>query len=125
MAIKEPARDVSSAIEVIVASGNSAVEDGQGLEEFVTQQRDASSLLVFAPAKQGDWVEEVMALASRLPIQVCIVGKAPYKKKSIGNGSLYSTGHRRRSDGASQRSSSTQEVGKCWCIQYQPFFPLG
>ena len=75
--------DVSSAIEVIVASGNSAIQDGQGLEEFVTQQRDASSLLVFAPAKPGDWVEEVMALASRLPIQVCMVGKAPYKRSPL------------------------------------------
>ena len=50
------------------------------LEEFVTQQRDASSLLVFAPAQGGDWVEEVTVLAARLPIQVCMVGKAPHKQ---------------------------------------------
>lgn len=75
--------DVSTAIEVIVASGNSEVQDGQGLEDFVTHQRDASSLLVFAPAQTGTWVEEVQALASRLPIQVCIVGKAPHKQSPL------------------------------------------
>ena len=56
--------EVQTALEVIIASGNSEIQDGQGLEEFVTQQKDASSLLIFAPATEGEWVEEVVALAS-------------------------------------------------------------
>lgn len=75
--------EVSTAVELIVASGNSDVQDGQGLEDFVTQQTDASSLLVFAPAAGGDWVDEVLSFASRLPIQVCIVGKAPHKRSPL------------------------------------------
>ena len=75
--------EVQTALEVIVASGNSEIQDGQGLEEFVTQQKDASSLLIFAPATEGAWVEEVVALASRLPIQVCMVGQAPQKQSTL------------------------------------------
>ena len=75
--------EVQTALEVIVASGNSEIQDGQGLEEFVTQQQDASSLLIFAPATDGEWVEEVVALASRLPIQVCMVGQAPQKQSTL------------------------------------------
>lgn len=79
----EGCSEVQTAQEVIVASGNSEIQDGQGLEEFVIQQQDASSLLIFAPATIGGWIEEVVALASRLPIQVCMVGKAPQKQSTL------------------------------------------
>ena len=75
--------EVQTALEVILSSGNSEIQDGQGLEEFVTQQQDASSLLIFAPATEGAWVGEVLALASRLPIQVCMVGQAPQKQSTL------------------------------------------
>lgn len=80
---QEGCSEVQTAQEVIVASGNSEIQDGQGLEEFVTQQKDASSLLIFAPPTMGEWVEEVVALASRLPIQVCMVGQAPQKESTL------------------------------------------
>ena len=80
---REGCSDVQTALEVIVASGNSEIQDGQGLEEFVSQHQDASSLLIFAPATTGDWVEEIVSLAPRLPIQVCMVGQAPQKQSTL------------------------------------------
>ena len=76
--------EISAAVEAITASGNSTVEDGEGLEEFLSQEKEASSLLVFAPAKKGRWIDAVIQASSKIPVQVCVVGKAPPKQSPFG-----------------------------------------
>ncbi len=79
----EPCLDASTAIEAVVSSGNSVVQDGAGLADFVHQEAEATSLLIFAPPVFGEWLVEVEKVASRLPVQVCIVGQRPIKQSTL------------------------------------------
>lgn len=75
--------EVASAVEAVTASGSSTVQDGAGLREFLSTETEASSLLVFAPAKDGAWIDEVIQASLNIPVQVCVVGKAPPKQSVL------------------------------------------
>ncbi len=79
----EACHDSATAMEAIVASGRSAVQDGDGMSEFVQLESDARSLLVFAPPQVGEWIERVEAISHTLSVQVCLVGLAPQKRSTI------------------------------------------
>lgn len=79
----EPCTDVKAALEAIVQSGNSTVENAAGLVDFVATQSDASSMVVFAPAHEGPWVDEVLSLAQKIPVQVVLSGFLPARVSLI------------------------------------------
>lgn len=79
----EPCTDVKVALEAIVQSGDAVIQNAAGLKDFVSSQSDASSLVVFAPADDGDWVDEVLALAQRIPVQVVVAGLLPTRVSMI------------------------------------------
>lgn len=61
------------AMQAIVLSGQSEQRQGEGLSTFVLSTADAaSSLLVFAPPRKGDWVNRVLAMAQKMPVAVMI-----------------------------------------------------
>ena len=67
---KEPA------YQAILSSGQSEIEQGSGLSDFVRAARDdSSSLLVFAPPKKGAWVQEVLQISQTLPVSIIIGAK--------------------------------------------------
>ena len=73
----EPCTEMDVALEAIVQSGDATTQNASGLTDFVSTQSDASSLVVFAPADQGSWVDEVLSLAQQLPVQVIMAGVLP------------------------------------------------
>ncbi len=79
----EACQDSATAMEAIVASGRSTVRDGEGMIDFVQQESDAGSLLVFAPPEIGEWIERVETLSHTLSVQVCLVGLAPQKRSTM------------------------------------------
>ena len=61
------------AIAAVIQSGVSSAEPASGLFSFVQQnQEESSSLIVFAPARVGPWVEVVSAIAQRMPVRVFV-----------------------------------------------------
>ena len=65
------------AMQAIIASGNSEQMQGEGLATFVLKATDpASSLLIFAPPRKGDWIKNVLAMAQKMPVSVMICAKS-------------------------------------------------
>ena len=79
----EPCTDIETAIEAVVQSGDSTIQNAQGLSDFINQETEASSLIVFAPATDGEWVDAVMQISHQVHTQVIISGILPQRRKFI------------------------------------------
>lgn len=97
------ARDATredEALELIAASGaHGEAEDGAGLDGFIRRNERHGTVryLVFAPARDGEWVERVAAIASRRRglLDVVIAGDGVGRVDSVGwKGLLWQFGRR-------------------------------
>ena len=75
--------DSASALEAIVQSGDSRIENGDGLQDFILRHQDASSLLLFAPASSGSWISIVQQISSYMPVQVVLAGVLPTRTNTV------------------------------------------
>ena len=75
--------DVKPALDSIIRSGDSVINNGDGLQEFVLRHPDASSLMVFAPATVGSWIAVVQEVAEQIPVQVCLAGVLPSRTSTL------------------------------------------
>ena len=98
------------------ASGNSGCNRRWSRTRGVCHSAERCIPYLYLPPRSlGNGWKRSVALASRLPIQVCMVGKAPYKGEALET-VLYATRQPCRSDGSSECTPRYSGVRGCWCV---------
>ncbi len=71
--VKHPVSEREVAISTVIQSGSSQEQQAENLSSFLLQAReDGSTLLVFAPARPGPWIQKVLDVSRTLPVRVFV-----------------------------------------------------
>jgi len=71
--VQHPVSERDAAISTVIQSGSSREQQAENINSFLLQAREeGSTLLVFAPARPGPWIQRVLDVAQTLPVRVFV-----------------------------------------------------